>query len=284
MPDGTLRKLEMFSSMGNGFTFPLETILFLAVIRATVPSFKRCQTAVYGDDMVVPREYAGAVIERLEYLGFQVNWKKSCLAGAFFESCGTDWFMGKNVRPFYLSRDSDNPAPYQLQVANALRAWCLRVYGTMPENITPVWKWLKSQIPMGWRNPCPPTLGDVGLHVSESEALKSNTVQLAAEQPGYEGHEGYLLRIAKVKPVFQDRRSFGVLCCRIAAIGTDLNSPLETRGLEATRGLFGKVRTGMVVALWEGDVGARRASSTWLPPPHGDSPGSYTWLPLSRSK
>lgn len=98
--DGVDHALEMFSSMGNGFTFPLETIIFASVIRTVVPRNEWALSTAYGDDMIVPQRYASQVVERLEFLGFKVNSKKTCLAGAFYESCGADWFKGQNVRPF----------------------------------------------------------------------------------------------------------------------------------------------------------------------------------------
>lgn len=98
--EGSYVELEKFSSMGNGYTFELETLIFSAVAFSIVPLHDHHKVAVYGDDIIVPQYAASDVIDALEYLGFKVNGKKSFLAGNFFESCGTDWFSGQNVRPF----------------------------------------------------------------------------------------------------------------------------------------------------------------------------------------
>lgn len=244
----SVHSLEMFSSMGNGYTFPLETALFLAVMRTCVPREDWSLMTAYGDDMIVPQRYVAMLIERLEYLGFQVNSKKTCLAGAFFESCGTDWFHGKNVRPFYLHQDPKSPIPYALQAANALRAWCLRVYGYLPTRFKSLWLWCKGQIPTSWRHPVPKELGDVGLHVSLSEA-RSTGVRLAHSTYPY--WEGYLAKYAKLTMVLKDHKSFGVLAAALSHVNTTEADP--TYGLEPVRGLYGRVRTEMAVVLWKDD-------------------------------
>lgn len=256
MPDGGgWRVLEMFASMGNGFTFPLETIVFYALIQTVVPQEEWCLCTAYGDDLIVPQAYAHCLVERLEAVGFLVNDKKTCLAGAFFESCGTDWFQSQNVRPFYLHKDPDNPAPYALQAANALRAWCLRVYGELPLKYARLWRWLKGQVPQAWRNPVPKELGDVGLHVGVSEAQKMGVRTTEDIGPGQDFHqwEGYIVYPVKVEAVYQDRRSFGVM--RVSLLQLRM-PPEETRqlgGLEAIRGLYGRIRTNKSVVLWKDD-------------------------------
>lgn len=104
---------EMFSSMGNGFTFELESLIFYAISLATLRieseftmSTKICQrqVAVFGDDVIVPQDYAPAVIQNLEAFGFLTNRDKSFLSGNFFESCGSDYYDGIEVRPFFLRR------------------------------------------------------------------------------------------------------------------------------------------------------------------------------------
>ncbi|DAD51098.1 RNA-directed RNA polymerase [ssRNA phage SRR7976300_4] len=93
-------RLQKFSSMGNGFTFPLETLIFWALASAASEDDPR--VLAYGDDLVVPSEYAGAVDAILETAGFTVNRDKSCLSGPFRESCGKDYYSGIDIRPCYL--------------------------------------------------------------------------------------------------------------------------------------------------------------------------------------
>lgn len=106
--DGTTISYEKFSAMGCGFTFPLESLIFWAVAKAaaTEAGFqcKRNDIAVYGDDIIVRAEAAPSVISALNWAGFTVNTEKSFITGSFKESCGSDYFNGNNVRPFYLKR------------------------------------------------------------------------------------------------------------------------------------------------------------------------------------
>lgn len=106
-------KYEMFSSMGNGFTFELESLIFYAISLATLRKESsytmkiglcKRNVAVFGDDVIIPQEFAHSVIANLNLFGFEVNMSKSFLDGHFFESCGSDYYDGIDVRPFFLRR------------------------------------------------------------------------------------------------------------------------------------------------------------------------------------
>lgn len=99
LPSGSIVNQEKFSAMGNGYTFPLETLIFWALASSCCESDER--VCVYGDDIIVPTEYYSLTAEVLRYAGFNVNAKKSFASGPFRESCGHDYFEGTNVRPFY---------------------------------------------------------------------------------------------------------------------------------------------------------------------------------------
>jgi len=92
---------EKFSAMGNGYTFELETLIFWALAKAVVPKGQWEQVSVYGDDIIIPKEYAPKLISLLNHCGFDTNVEKSFISGPFKESCGGDYFNGVNVRPFY---------------------------------------------------------------------------------------------------------------------------------------------------------------------------------------
>ena len=99
---GLVFELEKFSSMGNGFTFELESLIFYALALVTAREVgSSSQVSVYGDDIIVGSDAADLLIERLELFGFKVNTKKSCLHGPFRESCGGDYLSGLDIRPFY---------------------------------------------------------------------------------------------------------------------------------------------------------------------------------------
>jgi len=120
LPGGLKVDLHMISSMGNGYTFPLQTILFASLVAATyrvfgirleypqksifegVPIFGNF--AVFGDDIIVDRRVYSTVSDCLELLGFKVNRDKSFNEGLFRESCGHDYYFGHNVRGVYVKK------------------------------------------------------------------------------------------------------------------------------------------------------------------------------------
>lgn len=103
---GTWRKYEKFSSMGNATTFPLESLIFMALSRACarITGTQIRELRVYGDDIIVPRSMSLLLIEVLSFCGFSTNRSKSFIFGPFRESCGVDYFSGIDVRPVYLKR------------------------------------------------------------------------------------------------------------------------------------------------------------------------------------
>lgn len=91
--------LEKFSSMGNGFTFPLQSLIFWALARAVCD--KDEVVSVYGDDIILPSARSEEFIRLLTCSGFAVNEEKSYTTGPFRESCGRDYYRGIDVRPYF---------------------------------------------------------------------------------------------------------------------------------------------------------------------------------------
>lgn len=127
LPDGSEQTLHMISTMGNGFTFPLQTIIFASAVRAVYQlkglpcSCPRTQFGVFGDDIVVRREAYDAIVSLLTKLGFEVNGGKSFNSGSFRESCGHDWYNGHFVRGVYIrSLETRSEA---LSAINRLNRW-----------------------------------------------------------------------------------------------------------------------------------------------------------------
>jgi len=126
-------KLHMISSMGNGFTFPLETLIFTACVHAVYrvnsrPLYRKglpCDWGVFGDDIIVSND--PVICDQLEWLladlGFIVNKDKSFRSGPFRESCGLDCYQGKDVRSFYLKRlNTSQDATIAINVINEYSA------------------------------------------------------------------------------------------------------------------------------------------------------------------
>lgn len=113
LEDGTIMDLELMSSMGNGFTFPLETLIFWALSDASREYSNKLgmrrlpRTLVYGDDIIVPTSSIPVLVRVFQAVGLTVNMTKSFWSGRFRESCGGDYVDGIDIRPFSLSADPD---------------------------------------------------------------------------------------------------------------------------------------------------------------------------------
>lgn len=108
MIDGVCKDYNMLCSMGNGFCFPVQVILFSSICHACGCGVPAEDFIVYGDDIIVRKKYAARVIELLRHYGFRLNTDKSFVEGPFRESCGSDWFGGQDVRPFTLDFELDS--------------------------------------------------------------------------------------------------------------------------------------------------------------------------------
>lgn len=97
-------KLHKFSSMGNSYTFELESLIFYALAYSTCThlGLDPKVVSVYGDDVIIPVEAMELFKEVLTVSGFVINTTKSFMSGPFRESCGTDYLGGIDIRPFYL--------------------------------------------------------------------------------------------------------------------------------------------------------------------------------------
>lgn len=132
LPSGEVLKLSMFSTMGNGYTFPLQTLIFSCIVEAAylelglptcnsemVPAF-----TVFGDDIICVKHAYDKVISLLEWCGFTVNKTKSFNSGGFRESCGSDFYRGRDVRGVYCKGLYHETHVYSL--FNRLTRWSCR--------------------------------------------------------------------------------------------------------------------------------------------------------------
>jgi hypothetical protein len=128
--DGRKVVLEKFSAMGNGYTFPLETLIFFALSEGVVAtgSGRLQDIEVYGDDIIIPSQDVDALTEVFTFCGFTLNSEKSYSSGLFFESCGSDYFCGKNVRPVYL-KESITHVEGAFRLANQIVEFARRCDG-----------------------------------------------------------------------------------------------------------------------------------------------------------
>lgn len=146
-----LYSLEKFSGMGCGFTFELETLIFHAILLACKElSGSSCPVSTFGDDMVMGCDIEEDVKMALDFCGFKVNSAKSFGKTTFHESCGADYFMGVNVRPFYLrSKDFSNEVSTFYLYANLIRRYANHRNGgyTCDRRFLPAWLVCFSELP-----------------------------------------------------------------------------------------------------------------------------------------
>jgi hypothetical protein len=109
LPNGRVITLNKFAPMGSALCFPVESFIFWVIIVSAVIIAKNLplnvvgkRVFVYGDDIVVPTDWALLSIQALESVGLMVNESKSCFTGFFRESCGVDAYKGVDVTPLRL--------------------------------------------------------------------------------------------------------------------------------------------------------------------------------------
>lgn len=164
------RRNAKFSSMGNGFTFELETLLFWALSKtvADLCGHNIDTLTVYGDDIIVDRAIGRKVVACLSFFGFSPNIRKTYIDDIpFRESCGGDFYRGFNVRGYYLGKTPCEPIDW-IKLANGIRRMArhsvldctddLHVYGRC-------WAYIVGELPTSVRSIRGPVeLGDNCIH------------------------------------------------------------------------------------------------------------------------
>lgn len=191
LPDGTVIRYQKVSSMGNGFTFELQSLIFWAICRAVGellhPGGDR-RLHVYGDDIVVPTTHARDVIKYLSMFGFETNTDKTFIDGPFRESCGKHYFHGVDVTPVYC-REAVDRVPRFFWLHNQMLRWLVRYNGGL--SLCEEWgrrllDLAKSQLPpqfLSFRIPYgegDDDLGDIGLISSFDEARPTLKCKMGA--------------------------------------------------------------------------------------------------------
>jgi hypothetical protein len=183
MPDGKLITYQKVSSMGNGFTFELESLIFWAICSSVIsllrPASRRL--AVYGDDLLVSVEISSTVLWLLSYLGFTPNQKKTFVKGPFRESCGKHYFLGIDVTPFYIRKDIES-SDRLISIANRIRSWSVTSFGLDPL-LKVCYLTVVNLLPKCLQRPTiPRSFGDIALWGDFDEVCPSRTGL---------GHEGW---------------------------------------------------------------------------------------------
>jgi hypothetical protein len=160
MVDDSHITLEMMSTMGNGTTFPLQTILFSCMISASYRvagiklrrNSRKCiaNFGCFGDDIICVSEATSNLLRLLKLAGFVVNSDKSYTVGPFRESCGFDSFKGHDVRGVYI-KDLDTKEQ-RFTVINNLAAWSAKTSIPLPRSISYLVRSVPKQYVPLWEN------------------------------------------------------------------------------------------------------------------------------------
>ncbi|QJT93785.1 RNA-dependent RNA polymerase [Erysiphe necator associated levi-like virus 1] len=166
-----------WSSMGNGYTFELETLIFYSAALACVNSLGLDSTQVrcYGDDVIVPTEAYQLLVSLLQHLGFSVNLEKSFHSGPFRESCGKDYFNGVDTRPFFI-RESLTHVSSVYKLANAVMRYAgmRHAYGR-DVRFRSIWISLFTAVRKDLRYRIPDGIGDGGFIGSFDESVPTRS-------------------------------------------------------------------------------------------------------------
>lgn len=111
LPNGDIIETLKFAPMGSSLCFPVMSAVHFGlavacIANATHQSPKKIaeHVFVYGDDIVVPSQYAEILFNKFPLYGLMFNVQKSFVKGHFRESCGCDAFHGRDVTPVRLKK------------------------------------------------------------------------------------------------------------------------------------------------------------------------------------
>jgi len=222
---------EKFSSMGNGFTFPLESLIFYAVASCCAEYLHEApldaggsRVSVYGDDVIIPNTCLELFSEISAFYGFTLNAKKSHFASNFRESCGAHFMDGVDCKPIYLKgRVSDIPSLYRL--GNGIRRLSHRFGASLSCDVRfrKLFNSLVKTVPKASRLRIPERLGDGGFIGNFDEATPSRMHHCV---------EGYNVMHVVDAPKTRESSEFGLLLARLWDMPTQ-----EERCISPLRGL-----------------------------------------------
>ena len=202
---------QKFSSMGNGFTFELESLIFYA---AALVVKERLQVegsiSVFGDDVILPSSCYELFSLFSEFLGFKVNTRKSFSQGYFRESCGSHYYNGTDCKPLYLKERLRNVQHFY-KLANGIRILSHRCnsYCSCDRRFRFVWSSLVQRVPKSLRLFVPAGLGDSGFAGNFDESTPERARH---------GIEGYYVGTLVEPGVSQDFEGEGLLLARLKAV------------------------------------------------------------------
>jgi hypothetical protein len=209
-----------FSSMGNGFTFELESLLFYTMALACCDSLglDSSGTSVFGDDVILPTGAYDLFAKVSKDLGFTVNLSKSYDDGCYRESCGAHYWLGFPIKPIFHKETFDGQQSV-IKAANLLRTFARghSIYGC-DRRFRRCWQLLVDYL--GRKCPrVPVEFGNLGIIVDDEEA------EGYWKRPG-NGYEGFLVPVFAVQSLNCEVSGKGLLLSKLKFLG---NSSTKSR-------------------------------------------------------
>jgi len=204
-----------FSSMGNGFTFELESLIFFAAAQVVCDYLgDGGSISVYGDDVIIPTPCVKLFSEFCTFLGFKVNMEKSFFSPdlLFRESCGSHYFRGFDCKPIFLKEKLRNAQSFY-KLANSIRLLAHRSHfnSGCDKRFRNCYYRLVEGVPRALRLGVPSHLGDIGFIQNFDEVCPPQ----AREFKKFQGFEGYLPLAVVSTAKRQPFEGFGLLLSRI---------------------------------------------------------------------
>ncbi len=254
--EGRVIDLHMLSTMGNGATFPFQTLLFVTVVRSVLKlngiefglDRHRPLWGVFGDDIVVPTVVFDDVCRLCNLLGLEVNADKSYSTGSFRESCGGDFMNGCDIRGLYIKTLRSTQDRYN--AANRLLAFGAKhgfyfhaalqcLIGELPRRLCPMW----ADVTCGLRAPWAAT--DMS---GRYKAWRSSAAQIQLDMTGDKEYVAFLAGYLRTPAVRRDTStSYRYTCVEQGVLG--LPSDEDDRSYTLRR-------QSCPEALWDGFAGS----------------------------
>jgi hypothetical protein len=215
--DGQWYLLEKFSSMGNGFTFELETLIFAAIACVVARQHGHqgqfgLDVFCFGDDIILPDDCYHTLSRVLKFCGFEVNPQKSFHGiSPFRESCGGDYFHGHDVRPYFV-KELPNEPQHWISIANGINRVSRILDPFRARGRFRSWYRALDNLPSRIRS-CrgPEALGDLAIH-DDPVAWNSRTVNSIRSFRVYRPARTKLVRYSQFTPEV-------VLACAVYGAG-----------------------------------------------------------------
>jgi hypothetical protein len=253
--DEKVFKWEKFSSMGNGFTFDLETLIFYA---AAVACCEACgissgDVSVYGDDVILPSVCYDTFCSLCEFLGFKVNTQKSFSSGQFRESCGSHFFGGVDCKPLYLEDALAFPNRVY-NFANTLRLRAHRVGLFCDARFRSLFYYLVGSVPKAIRFRISAVVDRKSGEVGPLEGGFISNFDEACPSRAKHGIEGYHVRRLSWTSVKREVDYPGLLLARLSSMAVNSEvSSIDARSalwLRNENPLRGRVKCGLTVTFF----------------------------------